>query len=235
MTDMVRYTLEDRVARIELDDGKANALGYEMIGQLLEALDRAEKESRAVLISGRAGRFCAGFDLKVMLKSIEDAVGLLRTGVGLYTRLYGFPKPVVMACTGHAMAGGALLLLTGDHRIGTKGPFKIGLNEVEIQMILPRLGCELVKERIAPQHHTQATVLARVYSPEEAAAIGYLDEAVAPESVLDTAMAAAKRYSAFSPQAFAGTKLRMRDEFLERLNAVVEPDLQSYLAAAKLG
>src|ERR1700722_11350099 len=106
------YRLEGPIAHIQMDDGKANALSETMLGELDEALTRAEKEAGAIVLSGRPQRFCAGFDLKVMMSSPEAAQNMLRRGAALLMRLYGTPLPLVVACTGHALAGGALVLLT---------------------------------------------------------------------------------------------------------------------------
>src|SRR5262245_36913590 len=110
---IVDYSLEGTTAIVQMDDGKANALSDEMIDGLLEALARAEKEANAMVLAGRRERFCAGFDLRVMMSGPEAAVALLRRGADLLMKLYGAPIPIVIACTGHAKAGGALVVLTG--------------------------------------------------------------------------------------------------------------------------
>ena len=84
---VVHYQLESKTALIQMDDGKANALSEAMIAEVGEALARAEREASAVVLSGRPDRFCAGFDLKVMMSSLEAARGLLRGGVDLLMRL----------------------------------------------------------------------------------------------------------------------------------------------------
>lgn len=227
----VHYTLEDRVAHIQLDDGKANALSFDLMDTLLEALDRAESEARALVISGRAGRFSAGFDLKVMTAGMDSAIGMLRRGAQVYTRLYSFPRPVVMACTGHAVAGGSLLLLTGDRRLGVAGDFKIGLNEVAIQMILPRLGMELARARLNPLRLTEATLFARLYDPEEAVTVGYLDAVVEGEKLMAQAMAEAAALTKLPGKAFAGTKTRLREYTLARIEETMEKDFAELAAA----
>src|SRR5713101_2236105 len=131
--EIVRYRLEEKVAVIEMDDGKVNAISHSVI----EALDRAEREAKAIVLSGRAGRFSGGFDLGVMRGGAEQARALVGKGAELALRLYGFSLPVVIACTGHAIAMGAVLLLSGDTRLGAEGDFKIGLNEVSIGLALP--------------------------------------------------------------------------------------------------
>src|SRR4051812_45520620 len=126
-----------------MDDGKANALGSAMIDELLAAIAQAEGEASAIVLAGRAERFCAGFDLRVMMSGPDNAKALLSTGSKLLMKLYGTPLPLVIACTGHALAGGALVVLTGDWRIGAQGAFKIGLNEVQLGMPVPVLAMEL--------------------------------------------------------------------------------------------
>ncbi len=146
MADLVQYDLREGVARLSLDDGKANAISHAMLDAVNGALDRAEKEAGAVLIAGRPGRFSAGFDLSVM-RSGGAAVGeLVGGGARLALRLYEFPSPVVAACTGHALAMGAILLLASDTRLGARGDFKLGLNEVAIGMTGSRMTGLLLRQ-----------------------------------------------------------------------------------------
>src|SRR5262249_17534062 len=110
MTTPLVYSLEGNIAVLHMDDGKANALSPAMIGALGEGLDRAEKEAAAAVLVGRPERFSAGFDLKIMMSGPEAAGTLLRAGADMLMRFYGASLPLVIACTGHALAGGALLL-----------------------------------------------------------------------------------------------------------------------------
>src|SRR5690606_11601356 len=123
-------------------------------------------------------------DLRVMMSGPEAAKALLRRGAALYMKLYAASIPLVIACTGHALAGGALVLLTGDVRIGTEGAFRIGLNEVAIGLPVPVLAMELARDRLTTEALTPATLLARIYTPEEATRAGYLDEVVPADAVL---------------------------------------------------
>ena len=133
MTDAVKTTVEDGVAVVRLDDGKANALSMAVIGALHEALDRAAVDATSVCFAGNPKALCAGFDLSVMRGGdVSAMVELVRAGGHLLTRVYGHPQPTVAAVTGHAMAAGALLVLSCDTRISGDGPAKIGLNETAI-------------------------------------------------------------------------------------------------------
>jgi transposase, IS30 family len=130
----------DGVLIVHLDDGKANALSFEMIAAIGAALDEAESDDdiRAMVLHGRPGRFSAGFDLGVMLGNDMSAIiELVADGGALVQRLYGSSVPVVAASTGHALAAGAIVLLGCDVRIAGDVEAKVGLNEVAIKMVLP--------------------------------------------------------------------------------------------------
>ena len=114
MTDPVNYSVENKTAILTMDDGKANALNEAMIGGLSVGLDRAEQEADAVIIMGRPGMFSAGFDLKVLSGPSEGQRSMVDAGARLLLKGYLFPKPIVIACSGHAIAAGALMTLTGD-------------------------------------------------------------------------------------------------------------------------
>jgi enoyl-CoA hydratase/carnithine racemase len=225
MSEKVKYELVDRVARVTLDDGKANALSHEVIDALRGCLDRAAAEAGAVLLVGRANRFSAGFDLSVMTKSAENARDLVLAGAELLLHLYLYPLPSIAACTGHALAAGALLLLASDTRIGAAGDFKIGLNEVAIQLTLPTFGVELARERLSKRHFSAATMQARIYDPEAAVDAGYLDRIVPPETLAQAAMSDAQRLATLSQPAYAATKQRCRNEMVQQVRANLARDV----------
>ena len=227
--NVVSYTLDATTAVVRMDDGKANALSEAMIEALLGALDRAEKEASAMILVGRAGRFCAGFDLRVMMSSPEAAKGLLERGAHLLMRLYGATLPLVVACTGHALAGGALVLLTGDTRVGAAGEFRIGLNEVSIGMPVPVLAMELARDRLLPTELGRATLQAHSYGPEDAAKAGYLDVVVAPDDVLTRAKEEATRLTALARPAFRATKTRLRGKTIAHILATFDEDVKDLL------
>jgi enoyl-CoA hydratase len=229
-TEPLTYTLEGTTAVLQMDDGKANALSDAMIDALLAALVRAEKEASAVVLAGRPDRFCAGFDLKVMMSGPDNAKALLRRGSDLLMKLYGASLPLVMACTGHALAGGALVLLTGDVRVGAAGAYRIGLNEVSIGMPVPVLAMELARDRLVGTELGRATLQGTIYDPDGAARVGYLDTVVAAGNVLAQAKEEATRLTALSRTAYAATKTRLRSKTIEHILATLEADMLSLLS-----
>jgi enoyl-CoA hydratase len=122
---MVSYHCDDTIATITIDDGKVNVLSLAVLAELDAALSRAERDDAVVILAGRDGVFSAGFDLPVLRGGGPDAIAMLRAGFELAARLLAFPRPVVIACTGHAVAMGVFLLLGGDYRVGITGPYKI--------------------------------------------------------------------------------------------------------------
>jgi enoyl-CoA hydratase len=224
-TSPITYELTNKVAVVRMDDGKANALSYTMIDAVLAALARAEQEASAVVLTGRAGRFSAGFDLREMMAGMDKAIALLARGADFLLGLYTTPLPLVIACSGHALAGGALTVLTGDIRVGAQGAFRIGLNEVQIGMPMPVLAMEFARDRLAPGSLTAATLFATVYSPDEAKAAGYLDEVVDEGAVLDTAVAHAARLGTLPREAYARTKMALREKSVKYIRSMFEEDM----------
>jgi enoyl-CoA hydratase len=225
MAALVTCTLENDHTLIAMDDGKANALGFDMLSQLGAALDTAEEAGKVIVIAGRHGKFSAGFDLSVMGQGGDAMLDLLRAGANLSRRLLEFPTPVVLAVSGHALAMGALLLLSADYRVGVHGTYKIGLNEVAIGMTLPYFGIELARERLAKTHLGPAVALARVYDAAGALEAGYLDEAVSEEDLLPRARFMAEQFSSLNMEAHRQTKARTREELSAALAAAIEKEL----------
>jgi len=219
------YTLEDRVAVLRLDDGKANALTHAAIDALRASLDRAEKEAASVLLLGREGRLCAGFDLGAMRAGAEPMRRLVGAGAELYLRMLESPLPIAVGCTGHALAAGAILLLAADSRIGARGEFKIGLNEVAIGMALPIFAYELARERLSQRHLARATAQAEIYSPEGAVDAGFLDATCEPAALVETALACARRLAALPQPAFRQTKAGLYRRLVASVRATLADDI----------
>lgn len=229
MADLVSYAVENKVAVVTMDDGKANALSRPMIDALTGALERAESEANAIVLAGRAERFCAGFDLRVMMSGPEQAKDLLRAGAALFMKMYGSALPLVIACTGHALAGGALVVLTGDYRVAAQGAFKIGLNEVSLGMPVPVLAMELARDRLSKRELTNATLLAKIYGPDDAKAAGYVDATVPAGELLEHAKAEAARLGALPRSAFKATKKRLRGASIEHINTSLDADMRDLM------
>ncbi|WP_417543804.1 crotonase/enoyl-CoA hydratase family protein [Marinobacter sp.] len=227
MMDFVSYTLDDDVATIVINNGKANALSHDVLEELNQALDRAEQDKAVVILTGQPGIFSGGYDLKEMQKGMKEAAALVTVGSKLTRRLAAFPFPVIGACSGHAIAKGAFIMLSVDYRIGIEGNFKLGLNEVAIGMTMHHAGIEIARHRLAPAHFYRSVINAEIYSPEGAVSAGFLDEVVASDQLLSRANELAQAFRKLNMRAHAQTKLKSKAGYLELLDRCIEKDSES--------
>jgi enoyl-CoA hydratase len=208
------------IALIRMDDGKANAINFEMLAALNAALDEAEASAKAIVLAGRDGRFSGGFDLNAFASLGADGVyKLLDAGAELLLRLYGNKLPVVAACTGHAIAMGVFILNACDTRVGTAGDYKIGANEAITGMNLPIFAMELSRDRLNPAHLTRATIQGFIYDPKVAVEAGYLDMLAETGKVEATAMGVAAQLAQLPGPSYAWNKQAVRMATLDRIRA----------------
>jgi enoyl-CoA hydratase len=226
MTELATYELNDRIATIAMDDGKVNAFSIPMLQAVHAALDQAERDGTIVILTGREGYFSAGFDLKVFAGGdVEQVIEMLTLGATLAERILGFEQPVITACSGHTVAAGAFMALAADLRIGTDGPFKIGLNEVKIGLTVPWFVIELARQRLNPAHFNRAVVSATMYGPAEAVTAGFLDEVVPADELRTASLAAAATLAELNLPAHTATKLRARGDALKAIRSAIETEL----------
>lgn len=226
VTEPVNVTIEDGVAVVRIDDGKANAVSHTVIDGVQAALDRATDEASAVAIIGRDGKFSAGFDLSVMTQGADATRGLVGAGGELMMRIYTHPQPVVAAVTGHALAAGALLCLACDTRIGSADlPAKIGLNETAIGMGLPWYAIRLGEARLSMRYRQRSVLQAEILDMSGALDAGYLDELVAGDAVVDTAIERARQLGTLPARAYAFTKRRLRQAMADEVLAGLTEDM----------
>jgi enoyl-CoA hydratase len=211
----MKYELQKNIAIVTLDDGKANVVGQEFLERINATLDRAEQEKAgAVILRGREGIFSAGFDLGEFQKGAEAGMSMVTRGMQLLIRLYGFPLPLVAACTGHSIAMGAFILMACDSRIGTRGNFKITLPETAIGMELPHTMLELTASRLPPHFVTRAAIQAEVFSPDQAVTAGFLDEVEEAPDLDARAFAVAEKLAQLPQAPYAANKLAVRRKTL---------------------
>ena len=210
MNEFVTYQSEEKYAIITIINGKANAINHQVLEGLNSGLDTAEKENKVVILTGQSGIFSAGFDLKIMTKSPESAKELVTKGSALSLRMLSFPQPIIIACSGHAIAKGAFLLLSSDYSIGVEGDFKIGLNEVMIGMTMHHAGIAIAKSRLSEVYLNRSVNNAEIFNSKQAIAAGFLDLIVPENQLMATALKVAEMSSKLNKKAHAATKLKVR-------------------------
>ncbi|MFT7185528.1 MAG: enoyl-CoA hydratase [Pseudohongiellaceae bacterium] len=222
--ELVSIVIEDKIAKIALNNGKVNAISHQVIDELNAALDQAEEAKAVVILSGKEGILSGGYDLKTMQKSMTDAMALVTEGSKFTRRMMSFPFPIIVACAGHAVAKGGFILLSADYRIGVEGPFKIGLNEVAIGMTMHHAGIEMARNRIPTNYFNRSVMNAEMFSPKEAISAGFLDQIVAPEQLMATAEQVATQMKTLNMRAHHGTKIKARQAYFEIMDKAIEID-----------
>ena len=202
----VTVRMRGPVALVTVDDGKANALDDDITGSLLSALATVEKQADAVVLAGRPDYFSAGLDVSILQQQGEAINDLFHQTTDLVLRLVEFPRPVVAACTGHAVAVGALLLLCCDVRIGATGDYRIGFTELSLGLPLPELSIELARSRLSPRYLTLACNTAQVYTPDQAVHVGFLDSTTSDDVVEQACGVAASLAGRLDSTAFAAQR-----------------------------
>lgn len=226
---VINVETNNNITTITIENGKVNAISHEVIDAINNALDIAEKEGSVVILTGQAGIFSGGFDLNTMKSGPKEALALVTKGSKLSRRMLSFPLPIIGACSGHAIAKGAFLLLSCDYRIGALGGFKIGLNEVAIGMTMHNAGIEIARNRIPQNFFNRSVINAEIFDPNTAIEAGFIDLAVEPEALMKTAQFAAEQMGKLNMKAHHATKLKTRKEFLNTLDQAIESDLNTVL------
>ena len=184
-------TLEhDSVQELRLIRPPANALSCELIVALREAIEAAAAGGRrALVLSGAPGRFSGGLDVPLLLSYDRAKIATLwRELYALLHALAVSPIPIAAAITGHAPAGGTVLALFCDYRFMADGDFKLGLNEVQVGIPLPPLILAALRRLVGPRQAERLGVGGLLLSPDEARAVGLVDEVIPADEVVDHAI-----------------------------------------------
>ena len=221
---------EGGVRVLTLDRPPANAINQDFLRDLSAALDDAREDEavRALIIAGNGPFFCGGFDLH----SEAQSGGLLQeqaTGFRLYhdshLKLLAFPKPTIAMMNGHAIAGGTVIVLACDYRLGLDGDYRVGLNEVAIGAAFPRAAFEIVRLRLNHQQASEVLLGAQVYPASQAVRLGIVDELLPAERFQETAMRRAARLGSYPREAYAHTKGMLVAQAVARIEAETDPEM----------
>jgi len=204
------------LAVLTLDRPPVNALNPGFLDGMERSLaDLAPDDAvRSLVITGAGKTFSAGMDLKeVQDFTLDDQTAMLEALGRLLARLYGFPKPVIAAVNGHAIAGGLLLVLGTDFRIASAGAV-LGLAEVRVGVRFPLAGLAVVNRELSPGALRRLVLGGNTISAKTAEHVGIVDEVVEPEAVMDRARAVAEDYARIPPETFSEVKVQLRSETL---------------------
>ena len=177
----------------------------------------------SLLFTGRPGLFSAGFDLKTISGGDpKAALEMTTAGFKLLSRIYSFPRPVIAASSGHAIALGAFLLCCADYRLGAAGNFIVQANETRNGMAIPTPILEISKSRILKNHWYRAILNAEAYTISDSVDAGYLDEVVDPDELMSKSLEVAKDLATLSHPHYKLTKDLDQQAVLKRINDSIE-------------
>ncbi len=213
---------DGNISTITLDDGKANVFSSKMSQDINQCLDEVATEEGCLIITGKEGMFSAGLDLKTIQSGDTDKIIEMSTAAfKLLARIFSFPRPVIAACSGHGIALGTFLLCCCDYRVGVKGDFMIGANEMRTNMVIPDPILELIKFRVAQSHKYRAILGAEMYSIDKALEAGLLDEIVSPDDLAKTVNEKAKDLATMGHPSYTMTKGLFIAEPLKKINQAI--------------
>ena len=224
MAQLVTTEMRGDVALVRIDRPPANALDLDLLAAGRDTAEELRQaDPAAVVIVGRERFFSAGVDLKAAPNLDADGQRAMVEGINrLFLEWYSFPRPVVCAVNGHAIAGGMILALCGDYRVCARGDVKLGLTEVRVGVGYPAVAIGVVRAELDPASARVLALGAELVGPEAARELGVLDELREPDVVLERALEVAEAYAALPGAGYAGVKEQLRGETVQRLQAIVD-------------
>jgi enoyl-CoA hydratase len=215
---MIVRSQYEGILTLRLAHGKASALDLELLDALVRELDEIADDTRALILTGTGSIFSAGVDLFRLTREGADYVRDFLPLLSRFVRaLFSFPRPVIAAVNGHAIAGGCVIMLAADARLMAEGAGRIGLPELLVGVPFPTAALEVVRFAV-PRDKVQSLIyMGRTMLPQDALAAGLVDEVVAPDNLLTRAQEIARQLSLIPPPVFRLTKQSIRAEALERM------------------
>ena len=215
---MIELTRTDNLLTIRLAHGKASALDIELMDALALAIAEAnESDAEAVILTGTGSIFSAGVDLYRLTEGGREYCERFVPALSRFVLdFFTFPKPLVVAVNGHAIAGGCIMTLCGDYRLMAAGNGRIGMPELLVGVPFPAAILEIVRFCVPPNHLQSLVYTGRTVQPEDALRLGFVDEVVAPDALLARAEEQARHLASLNPKIFQQTKRELRDQTISR-------------------
>jgi len=216
----IRISDHDGGVRVlTLDRPPANAIDESLLTELALALNaaQAEPDVRALVLTGEGRFFSGGFDLAAPRRDAAATQQIQRLYRDLHAELLGFPKPTLAMVNGHAIAGGFVLALTCDYRLGVDGDYRIGLNEVAVGAGFPRTAVEIVRLRLPHARASELMLGGALYPANQAVRLGLVDEMLPADRFVETVHRRAARLGSYPRAAYVDAKLALVAEALEHI------------------
>ena len=228
----VHVSIADKFAEVRLEHGKVNALNEGIVDELSARLSRLARDPgvRSILLTGTGAFFSFGFDIPGFLDHSREAfLAYLRKFAALYRDLFACPKPVVAALNGHAVAGGCMLALACDARLMSTGKGKIALNEIAFGSSLFAGSVAMLRSCVGERNAERIALSGKMYTPDEALALGLVDRLVPQTELLPAAREVAREHGAKDPDAYRSVKMLLRAPVLEEMARREDESLREFV------
>lgn len=227
-TTGVRVETTQKATLVRLAHGRANAIDPVLVESMTSVAAELARGTGPVVLAGQGGFFSAGLDLVRLSGLDRGGIEAFMRGYGrMVEAWYGLSRPVVCAVNGHAIAGGCVLAQLGDLRIGERGPFRIGVNEVELGLPFPASMLRLFQERMGARDAYRVTATARLFDPGGALAAGLLDELA--DDAVAAALDVAEELGRLPAGAFATNKSYARAPVLREISEAEAAHLPGFV------
>jgi enoyl-CoA hydratase/carnithine racemase len=225
---MIVTTDNGGIRELRLNRPPVNALTSELMIALREAIQGAERDAvRALILAGSPGRFSAGLDVPLLLGLQPDEIAQLwRELYALLQVIAASPVPIVAAITGHAPAGGTVLALFCDYRIMAQGDFKLGLNEVAVGIPLPPVILGGLRRLVGARQAERLGVSGALLSPEQALAVGLVDDLAPAEQIAERARNWCMQMLALPHEAMTATRRQARADLVDLFGSGLGSELE---------
>lgn len=228
MMTKIHYELEDEIAVIRMDDGKANAMDFLFFDEMNKGLDQMEGDgAKTLIITGRPGYFSGGLDIKLMpTLSPTDVNALAEAFARTMLRVFSLPTPTIAVCSGHAVAGGAMLSFSCDLRFAVEGPYRIQMNEMMIGIPFPSWMLLIGRSAVPVEWFVEAFLHAKAYSPVEAVKRGIFHGLMKKEEdVIAHTRAQTENLKTLNMHAYRTSKNRLRTPESEHVLRLLKDEL----------
>jgi Delta3-Delta2-enoyl-CoA isomerase len=228
----LRIEVNDAIAVIAIERGKVNAMNSEVVNELSMAFRALEVDEAvtAIILTGRNKFFSFGFDIPEFVEySKERFTDFVVNFTNLYSYLFVYPKPVIAALNGHAVAGGCMLALACDHRLMVSGRAKISLNEIGFGSSVFAGATEMLRFQIGSRGASEVLYSGAMYEADEAKRMGLIDSVVEEARLMEDSFEAARLLAAKHAPAFRSIKRLLRGQIAERFQAIELSSIKEFV------
>jgi Delta3-Delta2-enoyl-CoA isomerase len=228
----IELSKDKQISTVKIKRGKVNAINEPFVEELYQCFKELEDDfdTRAVILTGQGKFFSFGLDIPELISySPKDFARFLTKFTGLYTYIFAYPKPVVMALNGHTIAGGCMLAIAGDYRVMTSGKASISLNELSFGSSVFAGSVIMLKYLVGARYAEQILLVAGMYSAEQAKSMGLVDEVADESEFMQAAIAKAQEYISKYPPAFASIKGHLRKSIVAEMIQVETKSIEDFI------